>query len=173
MRVQARRSMHSLVQRSSIGLLLSVMLLSGCAAGPGTEVHHVGVAGAGCPAQGAGASVPASTGAEANGTAWAAESLAESNQKIQSNIQYVSSIRGVTADEVIAMAHAKVDEALIIRQVRSQGMASPLTAHDIVRLQQSGVSSPVIAAMQQTPPSRRPPVVVADGRYWYPRRYYY
>ena len=83
---------------------------------------------------------------------------------------------------MIGMTQNRVDEALIVNQIRSRGMLMPLTSNDIIWLQQNGVSPRVIATMQemQPPPAvivgQPAPVVVGGyyyGRPYYPRRYYY
>jgi hypothetical protein len=80
------------------------------------------------------------------------------------------------------MTQNRVDEALIINQVRGRGMLMPLTANDIIWLQQCGVSPQVIAVMQemQPPPGvivQQPAPVVVGGYYYgrpyYPRRDYW
>ncbi len=82
------------------------------------------------------------------------------------------------------MTQNRVDEALIVNQIRGRGMLTPLSSNDIIWLQQNGVSPRVIATMQEMPPppaviveqAPAPPVVVGGyyyGRPYYPRRYYY
>lgn len=102
----------------------------------------------------------------------------------------------VTYDEVVAMTSAGVDEELIVRHIEINGMVRPLSTDDLITLQQSGVSSRVIKAMQ-TPPKREvtaeppreriivrestpPPVVIHEygppvwwgPRYYHHRRYH-
>lgn len=88
----------------------------------------------------------------------------------------------VTTDDVVAMTRGGVNEELIVNHVRAHGVARPLQASDLIMLQQQGVSTRVIAAMQE-PPARRsvaqpapqpviiehvpPPVIVAPyDPYW-------
>jgi hypothetical protein len=66
----------------------------------------------------------------------------------------------VTLDEVVAMTNAGVDDELIINHVRAHGVASPLQTTELIFLQQQGVSTRVIKAMQEPPPQRSQPVVV-------------
>jgi uncharacterized protein YcfJ len=87
-----------------------------------------------------------------------------------------------TPGEVIAMTRAGVDQQLIINYVDSAGMAQPITAQDVIYLNQQGVATPVIQAMQTAhgpPPAvvaaaPPPPVVVEEypygyyGPYWHP-----
>jgi len=63
----------------------------------------------------------------------------------------------VTKDDVIAMTNAGVDDELIVNHVQAHGAAGPLSAADLIFLQQQGVSTRVIKAMQAPPP--QPPVV--------------
>lgn len=97
----------------------------------------------------------------------------------------------VTIDDVVAMTRGGVNEELIVNHVRAHGVARPLQASDLIMLQQQGVSTRVIAAMQEPPAPRvvaqpapqpviieqvPPPVVVAPyAPYWrgpcYPRHH--
>jgi hypothetical protein len=92
----------------------------------------------------------------------------------------------VTTSEVVAMTQAGVDENLIASHVRQAGMASPLTASDVIYLHQQGVPTKVIEAMQAPPPAPRvvaapvgPPVIVEEHHYgppppcWPHYRYHY
>jgi hypothetical protein len=69
----------------------------------------------------------------------------------------------VRLDDVVAMTRAGVDDELIVNHINVHGVASPLQSSDLIYLQQQGVSTRVIKAMQ-TPP-RRPaqPVVVHEA----------
>jgi hypothetical protein len=58
----------------------------------------------------------------------------------------------VTIDDVIMMTKSGVQEDLIATHVRNNGMVAPLTAPDLVTLQQQGVSPRVVQAMQAPPP---------------------
>ncbi|GAB4130272.1 glycine zipper domain-containing protein [Thermopirellula anaerolimosa] len=97
----------------------------------------------------------------------------------------------VTYDDVIAMTKAGVAEELILTHIRNNGMVYPPGVDEIIRLQQEGVSTAVIKAMQEPPrrpasstPSTvvirepAPPVVVHEYHdYWWGppvyRRYHY
>jgi len=61
----------------------------------------------------------------------------------------------VTYDDVVAMTRAGVAEELIVTHIRNNGMVYPPGVDEIIRLQQEGVSTAVIKAMQEPP--RRPP----------------
>jgi hypothetical protein len=65
----------------------------------------------------------------------------------------------VTVADVIAMERASVNEDLIINHIHAHGMAAPLQTNDLINLPQQGVSSRVIAAMQESPPRVQPVVV--------------
>ncbi len=95
----------------------------------------------------------------------------------------------VRIDDVVAMTQAGVDDELIVNHVRAHGVASPLQTGDLILLQQQGVSTRVIKAMQEPPPARPvvvreaapPPVVVHEYSYgpplwgppYYHHRYYW
>jgi hypothetical protein len=77
-----------------------------------------------------------------------------------------------TPGEVIAMTHAGVDQQLIINYINSAGMAQPIAAQDVIYLNQQGVATPVIQAMQtpHVPPTvvaSPPPVIVEECPYGY------
>ena len=65
----------------------------------------------------------------------------------------------VTISDVIAMKRANVNEDLIINHIHAHGMAAPLQTNDLINLPQQGVSSRVIAAMQESPPRQQPVIV--------------
>jgi hypothetical protein len=97
----------------------------------------------------------------------------------------------VTIDDVITMTKSGVNEDLIATHVRNNGMVAPLTAQDLIALQEQGVNQRVVQAMQTPPPQpvRRmagpAPVLVEEvyyappppywgpycGPYWGPRCY--
>ena len=89
-----------------------------------------------------------------------------------------------TVDDVIAMTRAGVNEELIATHVRNNGVVAPLQPNDLIRLQQEGVSTRAIAAMQATPQPASQTVVVEQpgptpviveehhyAPYWGPRYY--
>lgn len=71
----------------------------------------------------------------------------------------------VSMEDVVAMTQAGVAEELIVNHIRANGVQRPLTANDIILLQQQGVSIRAIAAMQEAvqarPPAQAVPVVPA------------
>lgn len=90
----------------------------------------------------------------------------------------------VTIDDAIAMTAAGVSEELIVNHVRANGMVAPLQAGDLIRLQQQGVSTRVVAAMQEPPRQAARTVLVQEPvpmpvfvdqylyePYWAPRCY--
>ena len=97
----------------------------------------------------------------------------------------------VRIDDVVAMTQARVDDELIVNHVRAHGLAAPLQTGDIIFLQQQGVSTRVIKAMQEPPRMATRPVVIQEAApppvviheysygppYWgppyYPRHYYW
>jgi hypothetical protein len=66
----------------------------------------------------------------------------------------------VTVADVVAMTRASVNEDLVINHIHAHGLAAPLQTNDLINLPQQGVSSRVIAAMQESPPRVQQPVVV-------------
>lgn len=131
---------------------------------------------------GAGAAIGAGVGA-LSGAAVGAELdniEAQNRAMIEAQLGYQLAAGAATLDDVVAMSRAGVDEQLIVNHIRAHGMAQPLRASDIIFLQQQGVSSQVIAAMQSTPqpgpaavvrPAPVPPVVVHEYHYdpWFYR----
>lgn len=96
----------------------------------------------------------------------------------------------VSMEDVVAMTQAGVAEELIINHVRANGMRRPLTANDLILLQQQGVPTRVIAAMQEAgqsqgaaqagrgvppPPPAAVPVIVEEYHYgpWWPPHYWW
>jgi hypothetical protein len=69
----------------------------------------------------------------------------------------------VRLDDVVAMTQAGVNDELIINHVRAHGMAAPLQTSDLIFLQQQGVSTRVIKAMQEPPRPAATPVVVREA----------
>jgi hypothetical protein len=67
-----------------------------------------------------------------------------------------------TIEEVVAMTQQRVDPMLIQNYVRTSGMARPVTAQDLIYLQQAGVNRDVVTVMQ-TPPAPVQPAMVAQG----------
>ncbi len=186
--------MNCLIRFSFGCVVLAPLFFSGCATNTGTGAVVGGATGAGVGAlvgsatghAGAGAAIGAGVGALTGAVVGNSVDEQEKRNRALIEAQLGRSIAAgrVTKEEVVSMTQYKVDEALIINHVRTHGMATPLSANDIIWLQQSGVSPQVIAVMQETPPppaviveqAPPPPVVVGGyyyGRPYYPRRYYY
>ncbi len=89
--------------------------------------------------------------------------------------------RSVSMDQVIQMTQSGLGEQVISNQIRTQGVAAPLTTNDLVMLKQSGVSDNVISAWQQQSqiqPAAIPPRQVIVREHWVepaygPDCYYY
>ncbi len=91
----------------------------------------------------------------------------------------------VTIPDVIGMSRAGVPEDVIINHIQNHGLVSPLQAADLITLQQQGVSSRIVQAMQAPPPApmaAAPQPVMMPAPYpppyWgppypYPYPYYY
>jgi hypothetical protein len=69
----------------------------------------------------------------------------------------------VSLEDVVSMTQAGVDDELIVNHIRAHGAARPLQTEDLIFLQQQGVSTRVIKAMQEPPPRPARPVVVHES----------
>lgn len=81
----------------------------------------------------------------------------------------------VSLPDVIAMTKAGVNEELIVNHIRANGLAQPLQSGDLIMLQNSGVSTRVISALQTSPqPGAPAPVapVAVPAPYYGPYPYY-
>ncbi len=91
----------------------------------------------------------------------------------------------VTVDDIIAMTRAGVDEEVIAQYVSYRGMAHPVHAPEMIRMQQEGVGKTVMQAAQRPPIQRAParvsqPTYIVEEHCWgapgyyhpYPRHYY-
>lgn len=83
-----------------------------------------------------------------------------------------------SVEDIVAMTASGVDEEVVLTHIRIHGVNRPLETHDLIYLQQSGVSSRVIQAMQQTPTPKKivastpsPPRVIVEEHYYH-RPYY-
>ncbi len=131
---------------------------------------------------GAGAAIGAGVGALSGAVVGSELDQIEARNRamIEAQLGHQLAAGAVRTDDVVAMSRAGVDEQLIVNHIRAHGMATSLSASDIIFLQQQGVSSQVIAAMQTTPapapatvvqPVSVPPVVVHEYHYdpWFYR----
>ncbi len=119
-------------------------------AGSGAIIgNQLGSTGAGAAIGGAlGAITGAAVGSELDGIeAQNAANMAAIEQRLGRQL----AAGAATVDDVIAMTNASVNEELIVNHVRNNGTAVRLQAADIISLQQQGVSSRVIAALQAPP----------------------
>jgi len=179
-----------------VGLLPAVLCSTGCNSPYHSDRGALlgGLLGAGTGAiigdqmgnAGAGTAIGAGVGALGGAAVGNAidESEARNRAMIAQQLGRQVAPGAVTIDDVIAMTAAGVDEELIVNHVRAHGMVAPLQAGDLIRLQQQGVSTRVVAAMQEPPRQTTQPVVVQEpaptpviverydyGPYWGPRYY--
>lgn len=130
---------------------------------------------------GAGAAIGAGVGAISGAAIGHAidESEARNRALIEAKLGRQVAPGAATIEQVVAMSQSRVDEGLIINYIRANGMAAPLQAQDLIMLQQQGVSTRVIQAMQESPPRPQggvvaapPPGPVLVQPYPYPAGYY-
>jgi len=187
----------TLIRRSSIGLLVLLLCLSGC-----HSPYHSdqGALTGGLLGAGTGAIIGNATGNTLAGAAIGTGIGALTGAAIGSGMDEVEAKNramiaqqmgrqvaagAVRVDDVVTMHRAGVNEELIANHVRANGMAAPLQPNDLILLQQQGVSPRVVEAMQTArPPAAQPvvvqqpaPVIVEEypyGPYYYgPRCYRY
>lgn len=132
----------------------------------------------GSPGAGAaiGAGVGALSGAAIGGSL--DEMEARNRREIERQLGRQVAAGAVTVQDVVGMSRAGVAEELIINHVRAHGMALPLSANDLVFLQQQQVPTRVVEAMQSSPGpatqiarAQPRPVIVEEvygGPYWVP-----
>jgi len=93
----------------------------------------------------------------------------EARNRAQIAAQMGSQIRPgvVNVADVINMSRAGVSEPLIVTHIQHNGMATPVSASDLIVLKQQGVSDGVIQAMQAIPmqamPMQPQPVAMMPG----------
>lgn len=187
------------------GILLSVAMCSGCAsthADRGALFGGLLGAGTGAIVGNAAGNTLAGTAIGAGVGAIAGSAIGDSLDEMEArNRAMIAQQLGrdiprgqVTFDDVIAMTQANVDEELIVNHIRINGMTKIPTSDDIIRLQQAGVSTKVIKAMQEAPLRRvessdrpivireesPPPVIIYERDPWWwwgpprpPRPHYY
>jgi hypothetical protein len=159
---------------ASVLIALSAVLTFGCAspyhadrgalfggltgAGVGALVGNA----AGNTAAGAaiGAGVGAMTGAAVGSEM--DEMEARNRAMIQAQLGRPVAAGVVSVEDVVAITRAGVQEELIVNHIRVHGINRPLQTNDLIALQQQGVSTRVIAAMQEPPAPRTAPVPVAQ-----------
>ena len=120
-----------------------------------------------------GAGLGAVTGAAVGGTM--DEMQAQNRAEIAAHLGRQVQPGAATIEEVVAMSQQGVDPRLIQNYVRTSGMARPLSAADIIHLNNQGVATDVIQIMQTPPPvavaTRPAPVVVEEHFYGPPPCY--
>lgn len=111
---------------------------------------------------GAGAAIGAGVGALSGAAVGSSldEIEARNRAMIEARMGRQIAAGAVTIDDVLAMTRAGVDDELIVNHIRAHGVARPLEASDLIFLQQNGVSTRVVGAMQSAPASAAAPVVV-------------
>jgi hypothetical protein len=142
------------LQHSEKGAVLGGLLGAGTGAVVGNALGNAGAGaaiGAGAGALGGAAIGNALDETEARNRAAIAEQL---GRQVPAG--------NVTPSDVIAMTRAGVDEELIINHIRANRMVAPLQANDLIGLQQQGISTRVIGAMQESPPLPKQPAIVAQ-----------
>ncbi len=143
--------------------LVAVMSLAGCQSPPDHAEQGAlfgGLLGAGTGAvvghalgnTGAGAAIGAGVGALSGAAIGAGQDQTEARNRALIEARLGRQVAGaVTVPDAVAMAHAGIEEGVIITQIRAHGLAAPLQASDVIYLQQQGVSRNVIEVMQTAP----------------------
>ncbi len=173
---QANRPAAPVVFRwsGSAVLALPVLLLAGggCASGPRAEEGTV-LGGLGGTAVGAiighqsgrtaeGALIGAAVGALAGNTIGGSldEIEARNRAELEARLGQMAPRGSVTVEDIIAMSQAGVPESVIVSHIQIHGVTHPLSAADLIRLQNAKVSEAVMNAAQRasaTPPRPAPP----------------
>jgi hypothetical protein len=139
---------------------------------------------------GTGAAIGAAAGAITGGAVGGAldDIDAKNRAQIAAAMGRAPAPGAVNVSDVVAMARAGVNDQLIVNHLNANGLARPLQANDVIYLQQNGISTGVIDAMQRTRvavaaqpapavmvPGGPPPatVVVASPGYYYGPHYGY
>jgi outer membrane lipoprotein SlyB len=127
----------------------------------------------------AGAAIGGIAGAITGGAVGSAIDDAEARNRalIESQLNRPVGPGAVSTVQIVELSQAGVNDELIVNHIRANGVAQVPTASDLIALQQAGVSSRVIAAMQEQPAPRPvvvqqappPPVIIEH----YHRPYYY
>ena len=108
---------------------------------------------------GAGAAIGAAAGALTGAVVGEELDQIEAHNRAMIEQQYGRRVAAgaVSVGEVVSMSNAGVNDELIRNHIRAHGMQAALQTSDLISLQQQGVSTEVIKAMQEPP---RAPVVV-------------
>ena len=178
----------------AIPLLLSIGCNSPYYADRGALMGGLGGAGVGALVgnavgnTGAGAAIGAATGVIAGAAIGGGldDIEARNRAEIEARMGRPVAVGAVTIPDVVAMSQAGVAEDLIISHVQTNGFAGTLQSSDLIYLQQQGVATRVIQAMQvpraqpvvvhPAPVAMPAPVIVEEyhyGPYWGPRYYHH
>jgi hypothetical protein len=168
---------------------LGLFVLSACAAGCHSPYHadrgalFGGLAGAGTGAligdavggnALAGAAIGAGLGTITGAAVGSSLDEIEARNRAEINARMSRPIApgAVTVTDVIAMSRAGIDQEVIVTHIQIHGAAHPLQTSDLLHLQNNGVGSRVIQAMQSAPPARHvaqpPPVqpIIVEEHYY-------
>jgi hypothetical protein len=129
--------------------------------GAGTGALIGDTAGKAGPGAAIGASLGAITGAAVGSELDQIE--ARNRAMIENQLGRQIAAGAVGFDDVVMMTQAGVDDELIVNHIRANGVTRPLETQDLIFLQQQGVSTRVIKAMQEPPPQAASPVVVRES----------
>jgi hypothetical protein len=115
---------------------------------------------------GAGAAIGAGIGALSGAVVGSELDAIEAQNRAQIEAQLGRQLRAgaVSTEEVVMMSQNGVDEELIVNHIRANGMIQPPNSGDLIYLNQQGVPTRVIAAMQEPPRVRKETVVVREPR---------
>jgi hypothetical protein len=149
--------------RSDQGALVGGLGGAGLGAIVGNAVGHPGAGAA------IGAGVGAVSGAAVGGALDDIE--ARNRAEIAARLGHPAPTGAVTVADVIGMSRAGVPEEVIITHIRNHGVAAPVQAGDLITLQQNGVTTRIVQAMQ-APPVAVPQGVVVPGPYAAPPPYW-
>jgi hypothetical protein len=129
----------------------------------------------------AGAAIGAGAGALAGSAIGAEQDAQDARNRALIAQQMGRDLRAgaVTIEDVVAMTQARVNEDLVVTQIRTHGVPYVLRSSDLIYLQQQGVSPRVIGTMQACPlpqpqavyvegAPRAGVVVEAHPAYWHP-----
>lgn len=138
--------------RSDQGALLGGLLGAGAGALIGDASGNAG----------AGAAIGAGLGAVTGGVVGSELDEIEAQNRAQIEAQLGRQIRAgaVSIEDVVMMSQSGVQDDLIVNHIRANGMVQPPNPQDLIYLSQQGVSSRVVAAMQEPPRSTPPKTVV-------------
>ena len=134
----------------------------------------------------AGAVVGAGVGALSGAAIGASADETEARNRAYADARYAqqrAAANAVSVPDVVTMTRNGLDEAVIINQIRSRGLAAPLQTADLIYMQQQRVTPRVVETMQSTGVAMVQPVAVyppqpyviqgSPGYYYYGDPHYY